>query len=91
MGLSLDLKVDGSGNVAVNGYERLDMDSPVWRGFTLRNARIQRALTGTKVYANGTTEPFEGVFINRTSFESPTDSGSDDIWTGCSRGYRDKS
>lgn len=76
MGLSLDLKVDGSGNISVNGYEHVDMDAPVWRGFTLRNARIQGALlTGTKVYANGTTEPFEGVFINRTSFESPTDRG----------------
>jgi len=76
MGLSLDLKVDRSGNVTVNGYERVDMDSPVWRGFTLRNARIQGALlTGTKVYANGATEPFEGAFINRTSFDSPTDRG----------------
>jgi hypothetical protein len=77
MGLSLDLKVDVSGNVSVNGYERLDMDSPVWRAYTLRNARIQGALlTGTKVYANGATEPFEGVFINRTSFDSPTDRGT---------------
>ena len=76
MGLSLDLKVDGSGNISVNGYEQVDMDAPVWRGFSLRNARIQGALlTGTKVYANGATQPFEGVFINRTSFESPTDRG----------------
>ena len=76
MGMSLDLKVDGSGNITVNGYDRVDMDSPVRRRFTLRNARIQGALlTGTKVYANGATERFEGVFINRTSFESPTDRG----------------
>lgn len=76
MGLSLDLKVDGSGNISVNGYEQVHMDAPVWRGFSLRNARIQGALlTATKVYANGTTEPFEGAFINRTSFESPTDRG----------------
>jgi hypothetical protein len=76
MGMSLDLNVDLSGNVTANGYDRVDMDSPVWRRFTLRNARIQGALlTATKVYANGATEPFEGVFINRTSFESPTDKG----------------
>ena len=76
LGMSLDLNVDGSGNVTANGYDRVDMDSPVWRQFTLRNARIQGALlTATKVYANGATEPFEGVFINRTSFESPTDKG----------------
>lgn len=76
MGLSLDVSVDGSGNVSANGYERVYLDSPVWRGFTLRNARIQGALlTATKVYTNGTTEPFEGVFIDRTSFDSPTDKG----------------
>lgn len=77
MGLSFDLRVDASGNVTANGYERVDLDSPVWRGFTLRNARIQGALlTATKVYANGATEPFEGAFINRTSFESPNDRGT---------------
>ena len=76
MGLSLDLKVDSSGNISANGYEQVSMDSPVWRAFTLRNARIQGALlTATKVYANGATEPFEGVFINRTSFDSPTARG----------------
>jgi hypothetical protein len=76
MGLSLDLKVDANGNVSGNGHERVTLDSPVWRAFTLRNARIQGALlTATKVYANGATEPFEGAFINRTSFDSPTDKG----------------
>ena len=75
-GLSLDLRVDANGNVSANGHERINMDSQVWRQFTLRNARIQgELLTGTKVYANGATQPFEGAFINRTSFESPTDSG----------------
>src|SRR5678816_654244 len=76
MGLSLDLKVDANGNVSANGYEQVQSDSPVWRGFTLRNARIQGALlTATKVYANGATAPFEGAFIYRTSYESPTDRG----------------
>ena len=89
MGLSFDLKVDGSGNVTANGYERVEMDSPVWRGFTLRNARIQGALlTGTKVYANGTTEPFEGAFINRTSFDSPTDRGTTTFGLGIIRSSR---
>lgn len=83
MGLSFDLKVDANGNVSANGYERVDMDSPVWRRFTLRNARIQGALlTGTKVYANSTTEPFEGAFINRTSFESPGDRGGTQFGLG---------
>lgn len=76
MGMTLDLRVDANGNVSANGYDQVNLDSPVWRGFTLGNARIQSALlTATKVHANGATEPFEGVFINRTSFDSPTDKG----------------
>jgi hypothetical protein len=74
MGLSLDLKMDANGNVAATGYEQVN--GSVWREFTLRNARIEGALlTATKVYASGATEPFEGVFINSTSFDSPTDRG----------------
>ena len=76
LGLSLDLHVDGNGNVTGNGYEAVDADQRVFRGFALRNARIDGALlTGTKVYERGGTEPFEGVFINKTSFDSPTDKG----------------
>lgn len=53
-----------------------DFDAGVKRRFTLRNARIQGALlTGTKVYQGGVTEPFEGAFINETSFDSPTGKG----------------
>lgn len=76
LGLSLDLRVDSNGNIAGNGYESVDDDRTVFRGFTLRNARIDGALlTGTKVYERGGTEAFEGVFINMTSFDSPTDRG----------------
>lgn len=47
------------------------------RRFTLRDAKIQGALlTGTKVYEDGKTEKFEGVFINRTERDSPTDNGT---------------
>jgi hypothetical protein len=88
-GLSLDLRVDANGNVSANGHERMDMDSPVWRQFTLRNAKIQGALlTATKVYANGATEPFDGAFINRTSFESPTDKGLTKFGLGVIRSSR---
>ena len=76
LGLSLDLQVDGNGSVTGKGYEAVDADQRVFRGFTLKNARIDGALlTGTKVHERGGTEPFEGVFINKTSFESPTDKG----------------
>ncbi|MFN2601821.1 MAG: hypothetical protein ABR582_03575 [Gemmatimonadaceae bacterium] len=76
LGLSLDLQVDSQGNVTGKGNEAVDQDQRVFRAFSLRNARIDRALlTATKVYERGGTEPFEGVFINETSFESPTDKG----------------
>lgn len=76
MGFSLDLKVDTNGNIAATGYEPVDVDGTIRRSFSLKNARIEGALlTATKAYANGATEPFEGVFINRTSFDSPRDRG----------------
>ena len=76
LGSSLEIRVDANGNVVGTGYERLDPDESVWRKVTLRNAKIEGALlTGTKVYENGGTEPIEGVFIKKTSFESPTDKG----------------
>ena len=76
MGFSLRLRVDGSGRVEGTGYEPLNGEPAVSRSFTLRNGRITGALiTATKVYGNGSSEPFEGVFINKTVFESPTDKG----------------
>ena len=76
MGFSLTLRVDASGRVEGTGYEPLNDEPAVSRSFTLRNGRITGALiTATKVYGNGSSEPFEGVFINKTVFESPTDKG----------------
>ena len=46
------------------------------RAFRLENARIEGALlTASKVYADGAKEKFEGVFLNRTDRDSPTDPG----------------
>jgi hypothetical protein len=76
MGFSLTLRVDPGGKVEGTGYEPLNDEPAVSRSFTLRNGRIRGALiTATKVYASGSTEPLEGVFINKTIFESPTDKG----------------
>jgi hypothetical protein len=76
LGLSLELRVDANGTVTGKGYEAIDEDLRVFRGFSLKNARIDGALLiGTKVYERGGTEAFEGVFINKTSFDSPTDKG----------------
>ncbi len=73
---SLKLRVDGSGKVEGDGYEPLNDDAAVSRSFTLRNGRVSGALiTATKVYGDRSSEPFEGVFINKTVFESPTDKG----------------
>jgi hypothetical protein len=75
-GFSLSLRADRGGAVEGTGSEVLSDDAGVWRTFTLKNGRVTGALiTATKVYGNGATEPFEGVFINRSVFESPTDPG----------------
>ena len=77
MGLSIQLHVDKDGHVEGTGYEPVWPDARVSRRFTLRNARIEGALlTARKVYAGGASDPFEGVFIHLTSFDSPTDKGS---------------
>ena len=73
---SLRLSVDRAGMVEGTGYEPLNDNPAVSKSFTLRNGRITGALiTATKVYGDGSSEPFEGVFINKTVFESPTDKG----------------
>jgi hypothetical protein len=74
-GFALRLHVDHSGKVEGTGYEPI-VDPAVRRMFTLRDGTIEGALiTATKVYANGKSERLEGVFMNRTTFESPTDKG----------------
>lgn len=76
LGYSLRLQVAGSGKIEAAGYEPATRNSAPGRQFTLTNARIEGALlTATKVYSDGTVTKFEGVFINRTEFNSPTDSG----------------
>ena len=75
-GLRLHLRVAVNGHVEGTGSEPLDDAGTVQRTYTLRNGVISGALLkATKVYANGTSAPLEGVFINRTRFESPTDKG----------------
>jgi len=74
-GFGLKLSVDSRGAVTGSGYEPLN--ESVRRTFTLQNGTIQGALLrATKVYANGNTEPLEAAFMNRTSFESATDTGT---------------
>jgi len=75
LGFAMGLRVDHSGKVEGTGYEPIG-DPAVRRTFTLRDGTIEGALiTATKVYANGKSERLEGVFMDRTTFESPTDKG----------------
>jgi hypothetical protein len=77
MGFGLDLRVIDNRTMIGSGFEPVTVNASPLRTFLLKNMRIQGALlTATKVYINGATEPFEGVFINRTSFDSPKDRGT---------------
>jgi hypothetical protein len=75
-GFSVQLRVDAAGKVEGTGREPINEDATVSRTFTLKNGQLRGALlTATRTYADGSSEPFEGVFINKTVFESPTDKG----------------
>lgn len=81
LGLTLALQVDRAGHVTGTG------DEPVYEGvkrqFTLENGRITGALlTAAKVFAGGKRESFEGVFMNRTTRESPSDPGITEFGLG---------
>jgi hypothetical protein len=68
----IDLRIGGDGMIQADGH---DSDQPS-RTFVLQNGRIAGAvLTAIKVYRDGETEPFEGVFMTRTERNSPTDPG----------------
>ncbi len=76
-GASLRLQIDDKGNVTGTGADPLGDNSAVARRFTIRDAHLDGALvTGRKVYGDGSSSRFEGVFINRTSFDSPRDKGT---------------
>ena len=75
-GYLINIQVGSNGDVKAIGSEPANGDTRQTRSFRLEGAKIVGAmLTGTKVYDVGPTEKFEGVFINRTDFNSPTDNG----------------
>lgn len=73
-GYTFDLRVSADGAAGGTGFE----PSPTGaRRFTLRDARVAGALlTGTKVYEDGSTERFEGVFLNLNVRRAPADKGT---------------
>ena len=69
LGYVINVRVGSDGRVQANGFDKT-------RAFTLENARIEGALlTVSKVYQDGATEKFEGVFLSRTDRNNPTDPG----------------
>jgi hypothetical protein len=83
LGSSLRLQIDDAGRVTGNGTEPLGGETTLLRKFTIRDAHLDGALlTGTKDYGNGSSSKLEGVFINRTSFDSPTDKGTTEFGLG---------
>ena len=83
MGFGIQLRVDRNGNVQGDGYEPVGADGTVRRKFTLRNGKIEGALlTATQIYDGGTQDRFDGVFMNRTAFDSPTDRGDSEFGLG---------
>ncbi len=68
LGFLINIQVSNDGSIQANGYEQGRS-----RAFKLQNAKIEGALlTASKVYQDGTTDRFEGVFLNRTERNSPT-------------------
>lgn len=79
-GCGLTLRVAAGGAVEAEGCEPGNEEN---RRYTLRDARLEGALlTGTRVYEDGTSEKFEGLFINRTDRNSPTDAGTTSFGLG---------
>lgn len=83
LGFALTLRVDPNGFVEGTGHEPVDHENAIMRSFTLADARIRGALlTGTRVYADGARESFEGAFINKTTSTRPTDTGTAEFGLG---------
>ena len=74
-GYLINIQVESDGSVKAFGSEAATGGSQT-RNFRLEGAKISGAmLTGMKVYDDGSGKRFEGLFMNRTVFESPTDKG----------------
>jgi len=66
----INLQVKNDGRVEATGHEPGNGDTQRGRKFTFRDAKIEGALlTAIKVFGDGSTEKFEGVFINLTDVE----------------------
>ena len=72
LGYVINLQVGTDGRIEGSGYEEGQRS----RTFRFENAKIEGALlTASKVYRDGVTEMFEGVFLKRTVRDDPADAG----------------
>jgi len=72
LGDVIALRIGSDGRIQADGH---DSDQPS-RTFVFDNGKIEAAvLTAIKVYRDGATEPFEGVFLTRTERNAPMDPG----------------
>lgn len=75
-GFTLRLTVQPDGRVDGSGREPITGAANLARTFVLRDARVDGALiTGTIVYSDNHSRKLEGIFMDRTTRESPTDPG----------------
>ena len=76
LGYLINIQIGSDSSVKATGSEPANGGTRQVRRFRLEGTNITGAmLTATKVYEDGATEKFEGVFINRSEFNSPTDNG----------------
>jgi hypothetical protein len=74
-GFSIEITVGDGAKVEGAGVDAAPEGGKA-RRFTLKNGKIDGALlTADKLYEDGTTQKFEGVFITRTEFNSPNEQG----------------
>ena len=72
LGYVINLQVGADGRIEGSGYEQGKRS----RAIRFENEKIEGALlTASKVYRDGVTEMFEGVFLKRTVRDDPTDAG----------------
>lgn len=65
----INIQVASDGRLEMNAFENNQQ-------LRFENVRIEGALlTASKIYQDGSTEKFEGVFLNRTERNSPSDAG----------------
>jgi cell division protein FtsX len=89
-GYVLDLQVTLNGAATGSGTDIYGVQG-IPRKFTLRDAKVEGArLTGTKVFENGETEPFEAVFVTEVTRSGKTEADATVTQTMSGIGYIQK-